>query len=108
MIKLNLELPQYRRLEKQLPDICPDVKFYLESSDETLVKLGLSDVAPCVVAFELDEDGFEKMLDDIVWIEICAFNTEDGKDPLEDDEYYQKYLKYGWMFDVLHDAYNEE
>ncbi|MBR3819563.1 MAG: hypothetical protein IKJ41_10530 [Clostridia bacterium] len=66
MIRLNLELPQYRRLEKQLPDICPDVKFYLESSDETLVKLGLSDVAPCVVAFELDEDGFEKMLDDIV------------------------------------------
>lgn len=108
MIRLNLELPQYRRLEKQLPDICPDVKFYLESSDETLVKLGLSDVAPCVVAFELDEDGFEKMLDDIVWIEICAFNTEDGKDPLEDDEYYQKYLKCGWMFDVLHDAYNEE
>ena len=48
MIRLNLELPQYRRLEKQLPDICPDVKFYLESSDETLVKLGLSDVAPCV------------------------------------------------------------
>jgi hypothetical protein len=93
MIRLNLELPQYRRLEKQLPDICPDVKFYLESSDETLVKIGLSDVAPCVVAFELDDDGFEKMLDDIVWIEICAFNTEDGKDPPEDDEYYQKYGK---------------
>jgi hypothetical protein len=48
------------------------------------------------------------MLDDIVWIEICAFNTEDGKDPPEDNEDYQKYLKYGWMFDVLHDAYNEE
>lgn len=108
MIRLNLELPQYQQLEKQLPDICPDVKFYLESSDETLVKLGLSDVAPCIVTFELDDDGFEKMLDDIVWIEICAFNTEDGKDPPEDDEYYQKYLKYGWMFDVLHDAYNKE
>lgn len=108
MIRLNLDLPQYQQLEKQLPDICPDVKFYLESSDETLVKLGLSDVAPCVVAFELDDDGFEKMLDDIVWIEICAFNTEDGKDPPKDDENYQKYLKYGWMFDVIHDAYNEE
>ena len=62
MIKLNLNLPQYQQLEKQLPDICPDVKFYLESLDETLVKLGLADVAPCVVVFELDDDGFEKCL----------------------------------------------
>ena len=109
MIKLNLELPQYRRLEKQLPDICPDVKFYLESSDETLVKLGLSDIAPCVVVFELDEDAFEKMLyDELVQIEVNAFNTSDGKDPPEDDEDYQKYLKYGWMFDVLHYAYNTD
>ena len=106
MIRLNLELSQYQQLEKQLSDICPDVKFYLESSDETLVKLGLSDVAPCVVAFELDDDGFEKMLDELVQIEIDAFNTENSKNPPEDNEYYQKYLKYGWMFDVLHDAYN--
>lgn len=106
MIRLNLNFSQYSLLEKQLPDICPDVKFYLESSDETLVKLGLADVAPCIVVFELDENGFEEMLDDIAWIEICAFNTEDGKDPPENDEYYQKYLKYGWMFDVLYDGYN--
>lgn len=65
MIRLNLELPQYQLLKKQLPDICPDVRFYLESSDETLVNLGLADVTPCVVVFELDDDGFEKMLDDI-------------------------------------------
>lgn len=109
MIKLNLELPQYQRLEKQLPDICPDVKFYLECSDENLVKFGFCDVAPCVVVFELDEDDFEKMLyDDLVQIEVDAFNTPDGKDPPEDDEYYQKYLKYGWMFDVLHNAYCEK
>ena len=75
MIKLNLELPQYRRLEIQLPEICPDVKFYLESSDETLVNLGLADVTPCVVVFELDDDGFEKMLDDILGVRTVNLSS---------------------------------
>ncbi len=107
MIRLNLSEPLYREIKKLLPDICPDVKFSLKTTDDILATLGFCDVPPCVVAFDLNDSEFEEMLLELIQLEVDAYNTPDGKDPKEDDPYYQRYLKYGWIYDVLFNAYAE-
>jgi len=62
MIRLNLSEPLYREIEKLLPDICPDVKFSLETVDDNLTALGFCDTPPCVVAFNLNDIEFKEML----------------------------------------------
>ena len=107
MIRLNLSEALYREIEKLLPDICPDVKISLEAVDDNLATLGFCDVPPCTVAFDLDDVEFKEMLLELNQLEVDAFNTPDGKNPKEDDPYYQRYLKYGWIYDVLFNAYKQ-
>lgn len=104
MVKLNLDRTSYNKVENLLHDIYPEVEFYLESIDENLEKLGFCKSAPCIVAFNLDAQGFEALLDGLSYIEIDAFNTKNGEHPKVEEYEYQKYLKYGCLFDVLNNA----
>lgn len=49
-------------------------------------------------------DEYEDMMDKLIQLEIDAYNTEDGIEPSKDNPYYQKYLKYGWLWDLFYQA----
>ncbi|MBQ4568560.1 MAG: hypothetical protein IJA62_00645 [Ruminococcus sp.] len=104
MVKLTLDISSYNRIKTLLPEICPEVEFHLEYIDENLDKLGFCKSAPCFVAFELDEQGFNELIDTLSYIEIDAFNTPNGENPKSDSFAYHKYLKYGCLFDILNNA----
>jgi len=40
-------------------------------------------------------------------LEIDAYNTSDGDFPKPSNTAYQKYIKYGWMWDWLYNAMEE-
>lgn len=103
MIYLKIERSHYDEMKTLLPDICPNVEFSLVVADENLKLLGLCSDVPCIVAFDLDKDEFNQMMDELIQLEIDAFNVPGG-DPPPDDPDYQRYIKYGWMWDVLFDA----
>lgn len=101
MFYIETDKVTYNQIKTILPDIKPDIKIELMSCDDNLEKLGFCSSAPCVVCFDLSCDELNHLLDDLMQIETDAFNTDDGKPPLDNDPYYQKYKKYGWLWDVL-------
>ena len=103
MLYLKIEESNYNKMKILLPDICPDVEFDLIATDDNLKKLGLCADSPCVIAFNIDESRFDQMMDELIQLEIDAFNVSDGY-PSSDDPLYQRYIKYGWMWNVLHNA----
>ena len=103
-VSLKMNLDDYLTISKLLPDVCPDVSFFLKEADHNLVKLGLCKSAPCVAMFILDNNQFNEMLDDLNDIEFEAFNTPHGVYPSESNPAYRKYLKYGCLYDILSNA----
>ena len=104
MFYIETDKNTYNRIQTLLPDIKPDIKITLMSCDDNLEKLGFCSSAPCVVCFDLSFDELNQLLDDLMQIEIDAFNTNNGEYPSQNDPYYQKYIKYGWLWDVLFHA----
>ncbi len=101
MYRLETTKPLYEKIKELLPDIWPNIQIRLMSEDSNLVRLGFVDSVPCVVELDVDEKQFEEILYSFYDLEVDAYNTEDGKDPPQNDPFYQKYLKYGWIGDVL-------
>ena len=99
MEKLSFDIMQYR-----LPDVCPNVRFSLIATDKNLHTLGFSSDELCIIAFDLDNDGFRKMMSVLEQLEVDAFNTPDGKEPKRSDPDYQRYLTYGILWDILYNA----
>jgi len=108
MYYIETDRIRYEKMKKLLPDFRADMIIELESMDSNLEKLGFVDTAPCVVKIDISEDELDALMDELVMIEINAFNTSDGKNPPKDDVDYQMYLKYGWMWDELFKAESEE
>ena len=104
MIYLEMEKSWYDIVECRLPDVCPDIRFSLIVADENLSKLGLGADAPCIIGFDLDDNGFRAMMSDLEQLEVDAFNTPDGKEPKRNDPDYQRYLTYGILWDILYNA----
>lgn len=104
LIYLNIDKERYTQINTLLPDIWPNVKIDLLSVDENLEKLGFCESAPCLVSIDLSEDEYEQLLDELMDLEIDAYNTPDGKSPPDNDPAYIRYRKYGWMWDVLYSA----
>lgn len=92
------------KVQTLLPDICPIADFSLKVEDGNLAKPGFADSAPCVGEFGLTINEFYELLDELNNIEIDAFNTPNGTYPLKSDPAYQKYLKYGCLYDILYNA----
>ena len=103
-VSLKMNLDDFNKVEKLLPEVCPDVSFFLKEADHNLVKLGLCSSAPCIVKFLLDYNDFEDLLWELDDIETDAFNLPYGREPSENDPAYQKYLKYGCLYRILYNA----
>ena len=104
MIYLNIEKALFEQINNLLPEIWPNVKIDLLSEDENLERLGFCKSAPCRVSIDLSESEYELLLDKLIELEVDAFNTPDGNSPSENDPKYIRYLRYGWMWDVLYSA----
>ena len=107
MIYLNIDKNTYSQINELLPDIWPEIQIELLVMDENLERLGFCESAPCRVSVDLSAEEYEQLLDELMQLEIDAYNTRDGKNPLEDDPEYIRYCKYGWMWDVLYSAETE-
>lgn len=101
MLQLKMSRNKFDKISALLPDICPDVSFSLKVQDENLESLGFCDSAPCIVEFDMNIDEFYEMLDTLEDIEIDAFNVPDRDEPSLSDPAYQKYLKYGCLYEIL-------
>ncbi len=104
MIYLEMDKSSWEIINSRLPDIFPNVNFSLLVIDDNIKALGFWSSELCVVAFDIDETRFERMLLDLTDLETDAFNTADGKPPNKDDPDYQRYLKYGILWDILFNA----
>ena len=104
MVQIKMNRDEYNKIQILLPDICPQIGFSLKVEDDNLVVLGLCDSAPCIVEFDMTDSEYEEMLDDLNELEIEAFNTPHGTYPSESSPAYQKYLKYGCLYDILSNA----
>lgn len=103
-MKLQLDKNDFDMVSSLLPDIYPNVAFSLKVQDDNLVKLGICDVALCIVEFDLSIEEFSDMLDGLIDIEVDAFNSTDDTDFLLTTQSWQKYLKYGQLYSVLFNA----
>lgn len=108
MIYLEMEKPLFDVIQSRLPEVCPNIEFSLIATDEALQELGLRKYTLCVVGFDLDAEGFKKMMCELEQIEVDAFNTPDGKPPKSNDPDYQRYLTYGILWDILYNAHEIE
>ena len=103
-ISVKINFDDYNKVERLFPDIFPNIPFFIKEADHNLKKLGLCEYVPCIVMFALDNDEFEDMLNELIDIETNAFNTKNGEHPKDDDPLYQKYLKYGCLYEILYNA----
>ena len=101
MVQMKMNKDEYNKIQILLPDICPQIGFSLKVEDDNLVVLGLCDSAPCIVEFDMTDSEYEETLDDLNELEIEAFDTPHGTYPSESSPAYQKYLKYGCLYDIL-------
>ena len=104
MLQIKLNKEDFDKISELLPDICPDVSFSLKEQDDSLVKLGFCNSAPCIIEFDMNAEEFYEMLDTLNDIEIDAFNTEYDEYPKGNNPAYQKYLKYGCLYEILFSA----
>ena len=101
MVRLKVSKDEFDKINSLLPDICPNVPFSLKVQDDNLMKLGFCESAPCIVEFDMSTEEFNEMLDTLDDIEVDAFNTPHGSYPSRNSPAYQKYLKYGCLYDIL-------
>lgn len=94
----------YGTIEEHLHAVIPSIIMSHVVTDEKLKQLGFVDHAPCVFSLDMTRDDFEDMMDELMQLEVDAFNTPDGSMPPEDDPLYLKYLKYGWLWDMFYNA----
>ena len=104
MLQIKINKEDFNKISMLLPDVCPDVSFSLNTQDDNLVKLGFCDNAPCIVEFDMNAAEFEEMLDTLNDIEIEAFSVGGRSEPSSSDPAYQKYLKYGCLYEILFSA----
>ena len=102
MYKLEIVKKVYERVKERLEEFRPNIKIELIVCDIMLEKLGFCESAPCIVYVHLEENEMEILLDDLLSLEIDAFNGND--EPEDDDPLYVLYKKYGWLYDVFVEA----
>ncbi|MBR5428575.1 MAG: hypothetical protein IK118_09525 [Clostridia bacterium] len=104
MLLIETDMCSFETIARLLPDVVPGVRLKHIATDENLKKLGFVDYPPCVFTLDMSRDEFDDIMFALMDIETDAFNTPDGEMPEEDDPYYQKYLKYGWLWDLFFQA----
>ena len=101
MISIVISDEEYMELLRLLPEIVPDLKFTLMIKDDNLQELGFVKSAPCTVNFDIDAEGFEKILDMLMDIETAAYNLSEEE---EDSTEFKKYQRYKNLWGILYNA----
>ncbi|MBQ8374731.1 MAG: hypothetical protein IJX98_04030 [Clostridia bacterium] len=104
MYKLQITKAEYERLKTALTEFRPNIKLILVECDDALERLGFCKSAPCIVRVDLTEEEMEILLEDLIDLEVSAYNTDDGNNPPKDDPFYILYEKYGWMWGYFYYA----
>ena len=104
MYKFQVTKIIYKQLEENLSRFRPNIQLILVECDEALERLGFCESAPCIVCVDLTEEELETLLDDLLQLEIDAYNTGTGNDPLPNDPSYLLYEQFGWMRGIFCDA----
>ena len=104
MLQIKVSKTEFDKINALMPEIFPNVAFKLISMDEILVTLGFCDSAPCIVEFDLELEGYNKILDTLDDIEFEAFNIFPNCSRINKNAAYRKYLKYGDLYPILHNA----
>ena len=104
MYKIEITKEVYENLKKDLAKFRPNIALILVECDEALERLGFCESAPCIVHIDLSEEEMEILLDDLIQLEVDAYNTETGAHPLPDDPFYLLYKGFGWMWGVFYYA----
>ena len=95
-MKLKTRFPLYKDLKKCLHELYPDIVVELLVSDSALVSLGFveEEDEPCIIDLHVTEERLQEIVRDALQLEVDAYMNGD---PAEDDPFYQKYLRYGWL-----------
>lgn len=64
-------------------------------------KLGFVDEVPCQIEVCATEEQIQEIRDIALDFEFEAYDGPENYYPDEDDEAYQKFVRYGWLFDFL-------
>ena len=95
-MKIETDMPTYKRLKRCLSERFPDVKVQLITSDPMLKKLGFAEKVPCTIDVIATDNQAEQIMDDAIDLEVRAFMIDD-----ENSEEWKQYEQYGWLFDFF-------
>lgn len=95
---------EFENFKDTLERFRPGIKLEIVQCDDALEWLGFCNSAPCVVNIYLTEEEIDNLMDDLMQLEIDAYNTETGEDPLPNDPLYLEYKEFGWLWDYFYNA----
>ena len=103
MIYIETEKEIYKKFKVLLPEFQPGIFVELISEDPKLQAIELSETIPCIISLNLSLLDYETLLDDLLALEVDAFNTPNGEDPSPTDPAFIRYKRYGWIWNYLQD-----
>lgn len=95
---------EYEQLEQDLHEVCPWVKIKKEDWSNYYVEFGFSADNAFLVVLDLTLAEYDEMLNELLQIEVDAFNTSSGEMPDERDELYIRYERLGYLYDFFNNA----
>ena len=95
-------------IRRDITQLFPDIRIRHIHTDHALKELGFAEKPICVFVMDMTLDEFESMMDELSQLEVDAFNTSDGSLPEKDDPLYQRYRRFGWLWDMFYNARIEE
>ena len=104
MLYVETDMASHKTIRKCLDKAYPQARTEHITTDRALKALEFVDWPICVFSLDMTWDEFENMMDALIQLEVDAFNTDDGEMPAEDDEDYQRYMYYGWLWDMFYQA----
>ena len=100
-MKIKMSEEELLLLEEFIEDNKLKIEIISVVKDESLYKLGFSAYIPCIVEINATEKAIEEASEIANDYEINAFDTSNSKHPSSDNEEYNLYKKYGWIWDLF-------
>ena len=106
MLHIETDMCSFKKIKSSLLVVYPEAKIEHIFTDISLQSLGFTNISPCVFTLDMSWDEYYIMMDELSQIETDAFNTPNGEAPDLSDEAYKLYIEHGWLWDMFHNAYN--
>lgn len=102
MIYLEQQSISFESLRRDLLTICPWVEINKVAPKEEWIDKGFSADNAYIIELNLEKSEYDLMMDDLIQLEIDAFNYPvDGK---PDEVLYERFMRYGWLWNLFHNA----